>query len=303
MGCRIRLSRWVAAICLLGSPGCSGEESFPLPPVAFGAPSTRYEKACGTWAQSDCAYEERCLDFPWNNLEQCVDRRTLACELMAADPGISFDEHRVQGCTYPSDCATPPPICWPQGVTPAGQPCVWNEACHSGNCIGADTELGICGLCVCDIECAPGQECLLSAAGSTCVSAKTAPGGPCASSGECQSGVCAPGEDGGLVCSPFGQLGDPCEREGAPSCRSDLSCDSTHRCNSIALVGFGESCEDDGGPFFVCKGFATCDGGTCVPPAGDGQRCDPSSACAWPAECIESHCVFPTVEDCLSSSQ
>jgi hypothetical protein len=303
VGSRIRFSQSIVVIYLLASPGCSGEESFSLPPMIFGAPSSRYQDACGTWALSDCTYERHCLHFQWEDIDQCVERNTIACELMADDPGISFDEQHIRECTYPSDCATPPPGCWPRGHTAVGQPCIWNEACHSGHCIGGSSALGICGLCVCDIQCAPGQQCLVSAAGSTCIPAKTPSGEACASSEECQSGLCAPGEDGGSVCSPFGQFGDPCGRQGAPSCGGDLSCDSTGRCNSIALVGFGDSCEEDGGPLLRCRGFATCNGVTCVPPAADGQSCPLESACAWPAQCIESHCVFPTVEDCLSTGQ
>jgi hypothetical protein len=297
---RIRFRRWAPMAFLLLTPGCSGEESFALPLPSFVRPSTRYENACKAWAESNCTYQALChtaANFPWDNFAQCITRNTLGCELRADDPGISFDEERIRTCAFPDRCSIAPSDCWGQGSTPAGRPCLWGEACHSGFC-AKELSLGLCGLCVCDILCPPGQGCVITSAGTKCAALKLAAGQPCSSSEDCQSTTCASSADGSQVCSPLGKLGDLCG-EGMAACGDELACDPmTHRCNTTALVGFGASCIKDGGPILGCNGFATCLDGTCVPPLDDGALCDQGPACAWPAECIDNHCVFPTVADC-----
>jgi hypothetical protein len=298
---RIRFSGWVPLTCLLFLPACSGEESFALPPVPVGTPSTRYEAACTTWARSDCSWRALCgLPFPWDNGEQCVARETLTCELMAADPGVSFDEERIRNCQLPSDCSTPPPVCWPQGHTPLGQRCLWGEACHSGFCVGVGSgRLGVCGLCVCDIQCPPGQGCLADSSGGRCVSLPREPGASCSSGDECQSKECVPSRAGPLVCAPFGQLNDPCG-EGSPACGPDVPCDDTGHCSATEQVGYGARCgpQDDGGAQLACKGSLSCIAGACPVLADDGQPCDPDHVCLAPAMCIANLCVFATLGDC-----
>jgi hypothetical protein len=299
--CGIRFSRWARLSCLLAMPGCSGEESFALPPVPVGVPNTRYEDACAAWARSDCEYDDRCgLGLQWDSLDQCVARTKLSCELLAADPGVSFDEERVRGCQLPSDCTTPLPVCWPPGNTPVGQSCVWNEACHSRQCVGVvSASLGICGLCVCDVHCPPGQGCEPDITGGTCVPLPHAPGEACSLSRDCVSGACASADSGPMSCSPFTQFGDPCG-DGMPPCQPGLICDPTNRCNTTLPARYGAPCgpPEDGGPDLICDGFAICTEGKCAPPADDGQPCSPGTLCTWPAQCIAKQCVFPTVADC-----
>jgi hypothetical protein len=301
MRCRIRLSACVP-YALLALPACSGRESFALPPVAIiGTPSTRYEAACTAWASSNCDYEQRCDVggfLQWSDRDQCVARSTLTCELMAEDPEVSFDEARVQGCQLPSDCAAPVPVCWPPGGARLGQPCVWNEACRSGICFHPP-DVGICGVCVCELQCGPGQACQLDSAGGRCIDLPHAPGEPCTASRDCESRQCPSAAAGSSMCSPFAMLGDPCGGNGMPQCQPDLTCDpGTSQCNTTAYVGFNASCEMDGGPVLGCRGFASCTGGVCVPPAGDGEPCTGDFQCAPPAECIANRCVFPSPADC-----
>lgn len=298
MSWRIHFSRWLVLACLLLVPGCSGEESFALPPAVLVDPSMGHEGACRTWAVSNCNYQERCQGglYRWESPSQCIERTLLSCELMTTDPGVSFTDDLLQGCTFPIDCAMPPPDCWGQGTTGVGKPCLWNEACHSGHCFGGESSsLGICGICVCDIQCPAGEGCLLNASGGTCVPLKVGPGAPCVSSRDCQTGVCAQG----MVCAQFGQIGDSCGTQGEPLCAANLVCDpNTLQCNFTTLVAFGDPCSEDGGPLRDCKGFASCVGGKCVPPVDDGQPCIQGSSCAWPAECVGNQCILPTIADC-----
>jgi hypothetical protein len=278
-------------------------------------PSTRNQDACAAWAQSECKWKALCgLPFPWVSGEQCVTRETLRCELLAADPGVSFDEEGIRGCQFPRDCTTPPPVCWPQGRTPVGQPCLWNEACHSEHCIGVGSvRLGICGLCLCDVQCSPGQECQIDSSGGTCVPLPRGPGESCAWSTDCQSGQCITNcfngrciadFQGPFHCAPFGQLNDPCGLNDTPKCDPDLACDANRRCNAIPAqcsMSTDSITGVDGGVLLPhCDGFAKCNmsTGACEPPANDGQPCDADHGCVPPAACVANHCIFPTLADC-----
>jgi len=298
--CPICLSAWVRC-ALLVLTGCSGQESFALPPVPIGTPSARYEAACTAWANSNCDYEQRCdvgAYLQWSDRDQCVARGTLTCELMAADPDVSFDEARVRECPLPTDCSAPLPVCWLPGSARVGQPCVWNEACRSGICFRSP-DVGICGVCVCELQCGAGQACQLDTTGGTCVDLPRAPGEPCTSRRDCLSRQCAAVAGGPSTCSPFARLGDPCQGDRMPECQPGLTCDSrTSQCNTTVYAGFNTPCGGDGGPITQCKGFAFCNGVTCVPPVGDGQPCTGDFQCAPPAECVANRCVFPSLADC-----
>jgi len=294
----------VLAAILLVAQGCTGEESFALPPLEASAPDSRNQVVCATWARSSCAYDERCsgaIDTVWQNLDTCVARETLACELAADDPDVSFDEGRVRDCPFPSDCTSPRPTCWPPGKAPGGSPCLWGEACQGGLCLGS-ASLGVCGICLCGAGCPAGEICQPASAAGTCVPEAPPVDGPCVSSSECPSGLCEAVTDASGQCAPFATAGQACG-DGKPLCRDDAYCDDTRLCRVISSAPFGATCGSpvDGGAFTFCGGFATCVGGACVAPARDGDRCDPNQGigCVWPAQCIESHCVFPTLADCV----
>jgi len=326
----IHFSHWLPVTCLLVISACSGEESFPLPPVPIGAPSTRYQDACTAWAQSVCSWKALCgLPFPWVSGEQCVARGTLSCELLAADPGVSFDEEGILECQFPQDCSTPPPVCWPQGRTPLGQPCLWNEACLSERCIGVGSaRLGICGLC------AAGEGCQADTAGGTCIPLLRGPGESCASSADCQSGQCitgnsTPESDSGngfvmigmgtpdagadatyclngrcmadaqvplarapLHCAPFAQLSEPCGRNDTPECAPDLYCDANGHCSAILQAVFGGQCG-------MSDGATRVDGGVLIPSCEGFAKCNMTTGtCEAPADdgqpCDADHdCVPP----------
>jgi hypothetical protein len=244
------------------SQGCSGESSFDLP-VAREEPSTRYASACSAWARSFCQYQMLC-NFPysaWNDQAQCVARQTLACELIAADPNVRFDANRVAQCSFPKDCFGALPQCWETGRAPAGSPCLWDQACQSGGCIGAygtnySNLVGSCGVC-----------------GSH-------PGQPCTSASDCFSNSCgayAKGQPDEQVCGPFGSPGDLCGG-GLPICASGLCSDrgsaSVFRCVAPAPHALpGQPC--DGQVACVSGACSTDDGGagTCAPLRTLGEAC------------------------------
>jgi len=146
-----------AASSLVLAQGCSGDWTFALPPVEAGVPDTQFESACTAWAQSSCAYQQRCYSgiyFDWQSIDECVARETLGCELAAADENVSFDENRIRECQFPDDCASEPPNCFPPGKTATGSACLWNAACQSGVCTGGGTGNSVCGTCQdCNVAC------------------------------------------------------------------------------------------------------------------------------------------------------
>jgi hypothetical protein len=304
------------SLCLIGlalsvslGEGCSGDWGFALGPLEAGAPDARYQGACSNWASQACTYAQLCFsrDYTWSSPDQCVARATLQCELAAIDPNVAFDEARVANCKFPNDCS-PPPVCWPPGRAAAKASCLWSFDCASGICAGADTVYSVCGACVCGSGCPSGQVCEVGPDGGSCVTVTTqrAPGESCASSAECQSFACRPATNGASVCAPFAAIGEPCGGEfGVCDDRATRTyCDATGHCSPITPAGYGSACglpADGGGTLAMCTGFASCSQGACVPPAGDGQPCNPSGGiqCAWPAQCIAHRCIFPTLADCL----
>jgi hypothetical protein len=293
------------ALCaaLRGVTGCSGEWSFSLPAIEGGTPVAQYAGPCRHWAQSSCDYEARCIGVTtWVDGGQCVERLALECELAAADPNVPIDAERLKACDFPSDCSSPVPDCWAPGRSAPDAPCLYGQACRSRVCAGAGAPDSVCGICLCDMACPPGQGCVVTAdGGGACEPAPAAPGQPCMTAQDCDSLVCVLPSGGGTgTCAPFGQRGDRCGGGEAP-CGVELYCDSTGHCGTLTWVGYGEPCglPKDGGTAALCLGGGTCET-TCQPPAADGDPCDGLEGpyCLWPSQCLAQRCVFPTTSDC-----
>ncbi len=315
---------------LLGLAGCSGEESFLLPPPDAGLPATPYAAACAGWAQRECAYESGCgvsINWQWEDNAQCVQRRTITCELEANDPDVSFDPARVDGCQFPAACADvygtagepeSPYLCLAPGHAANGDPCVWNDDCQSEQCWYSYLATGVmssCGKCqpLVKCDCDAGQECVydLNDGGVACLTLPEL-GEACSADTSCAEGACVPSgaDDGSGTCTtvPFAGFGEPCGVSAVgPLCVGPGAfCNTTTLlCDTFQTASYGQPCAgpDAPGPGAICTGGATCDTeitGNCIPPAPDGALCDYAQGlyCLAPAECIGSTCVFPTHATC-----
>jgi hypothetical protein len=119
---------------------------------------------------------------------------------------------------------------------------------------------------------------------------RAAPGQACLRNAACQSGVCIGGG------TPFALCG---------ACRNcDAACPSGQMCDAVLSRNDCVANIQPAGPPCIssaeCTGLTSCIGGNCVSAAEDGALCDPRRGlvCLWPAECVSSHCIFPTIVDC-----
>ncbi len=317
----------IACAGALELAACTGEKSFVLPGADAGAPSARYEALCAAWAERECAAANLCplgVLARWDDSEQCVARETLACELQAADPDVSFDPARVEACTFAGGCGSAPgmlsapdspTLCLSTGKAPPRAACVWSSACASGDCVysyGPDGSKARCGTCQESIRCACGenQECVASDGGSECVTLPDA-GEPCGPPlFSCNDSRCVSAGDGGEgLCSatPKATLGMPCSTDLAgPQClggTSELYCDATGHCRAHDPAEYGAPCTAAaGGEGSVCVGAGWCDSvttGVCQPPSLDGDPCEQGILpCLPPARCVSGACVFPSLSSC-----
>jgi hypothetical protein len=244
-----QIATWLLPALVGVGQACNGDSRFNLP-VEPASPDINDATACTAWAKSFCAYQELCDYFVWENVDQCVAREVLSCELIAADPDVIFDEERVSGCKYPEDCESAIPQCWGTGRSPAGSPCLWDQACQSGGCLGSDPSASttICGVC--------GGEL----------------GQPCASASGCFSNSCGafgtaqPGQE---VCGPFAKLGDACG-EGMPFCGPSLACsdpgEGAFRC--VAPTPYAL-------PGQPCEASLLCLSGVCAAGEAGAKECAP----------------------------
>lgn len=310
-----------------GAPACTGEASFVLPTVDPGGPSGRYEAVCAGWARRECAYTDACnpgVFELWEDDDQCIARETLACELDADDPDVRFDPALVESCTFPPDCSAATGtvaaelayLCLPPGKAPDGAPCTSENACQSGSCFPSlYSPVTACGTCHPPIHCGctAHQQCWVTGDTDRCVDVPD-PGEACGPPlFACNGSECVASSDGGEaggVCQVVAQAGldalcttEPQGPECIASGANPLFCDQTDHCRAYRGATYGEPCTTAGGPEgIVCVGGGWCDSagsGVCQPPAADGAPCNAQALpCLPPAQCLGSHCIFPTLATC-----
>jgi hypothetical protein len=293
--------------------GCDGESSFDIAPVDAGAPSSRYHAACEAWATAFCAYQAACpAIYTAYSQGVCVPRFTLRCEIIASDPNVPFDPARVAACWEPDAAScdlTGGDLCLLPGRGGIGSPCLANPSCQSGTC-GYDYtngQMSSCGTCrarPCDGGCPDGKQCGSEPEGGLgCVSV-LAIGDKCTTASECPTFNCGP--DG--KCAALAKLGEPCSNDGmgALCADNDAFCDETdHRCHLVTSAGYGHPCAPELDASYQCTGFGSCDytNNVCIPPAADGEFCDVVQGldCAWPAQCKDHRCLFPSLQRCAGN--
>jgi hypothetical protein len=295
--------------------GCDGESSFDAPAMDAGPPSARYASECAQWAAKFCDFQASCTyDYaPWEQLDQCVQRMTLTCELVASDPDVSFDPARTAACPAPDsgDCTSPRGhMCLGPGRAPLGAACLSGDACQSGYCatyVNRDGTSAPCGYCaaimpVCKGACTAMESCVLSDdGGEHCVVLADLDAG-CTKASDCRSYFCK----AGFCATPSASAtGGPCGGDAGDLdfyCANGLDfCNSKGVCTAETFADYGEACLADNARI-VCRGAASCDytDNVCVPPADDGDFCDPSQAlgCLPPAGCVGHVCRFPDPRFC-----
>lgn len=313
----------LAVVALAWILGCSGEETFLLPSVDAGIPVTPYAAACAAWAQAECAFEASCypsIVTGWLDPAQCEQRRSISCELEAADPDVAFDPALVAGCTFTDCVATlglPPNLCLPPGKAPEGAPCVWDDACASRYCAYGRDAYGqsSCGLCeILPPPCTCGPDAMCAYKGDEEVSCVVPPsvGDPCgppmnSCAGSAQCVVPDGGSTGTCMDVPTATEGQPCGTGSlGPNCVGlDAYCDPVALTCGVEQAGaYGDPCpSSNGGAPVVCVGGGVCDysvSGTCLPPSPDAEPCDETQGlyCLFPARCLDHACVFPTTATC-----
>lgn len=293
---------------VLGALSCTGEWSFPIPNEA-GAIDSRFADVCTAWANAACDFADRCpyLVTAWADHTQCVWRTTLECQLVAADPGVDFDENAIRACaaTDPSCAAGFPSLteCLPPGTLPDGSSCVWSESCQSkacGHLLDPETQAyAMCGTCwqatpPCTVTCPGGYICAADNDGGSTCRPPAALGESCREA-NCESGTCDPVS---MLCVAGIALGASCDDS---SCTDpNTYCDSTRHCAAQVAVPYGGACDSSGK---VCIGGATCIS-TCKGPIPDGFACDPPDgsfiylACLRPARCMANQCLYPSPALC-----
>lgn len=134
----------------------------------------------------------------------------------------------------------------------------------------------------------------------TCVSeGSLGPGEPCGSPWVCDAGLaCRPGGDGISICSPPGELGEPCDRALAfdrsgtvtvPPCGDGLYCAGGDTPTCQPRVGRGEPCNESlaCGSGLVCKGSSR----RCEPPSAGGEPCLDFTDCEGDLRCEAGSCA------------
>jgi hypothetical protein len=281
-----------------------------------GFPGTRYESVCAGWAARYCLAQQGCpFSVRWEEPDQCVQRTTLSCEMVANNPDVSFDPARLEACATPdAGVCSVPGMCLGPGRAPLGAPCVINEACDSGFCaMWGRNPAGSawCGWCetitpVCGGKCKAGEACIPTDDGGERCATQYPTGGPCQKDGECFSGICDHGKC--VPPSPPVPLGGACGADAGLFCELGRDfCDSTSHCAPMTFAYYGQPCIGQGSltEDIVCRGYAACDysENLCVPPAGDGDFCDGTQAlgCLYPAVCVDHVCRFPEPGTCTPS--
>jgi hypothetical protein len=291
--------------------GCDGESSFDIGAVDAGAPSPVNHAACLSWATSFCASLAACpARSTAYSQGVCVPRFTLRCEIIASDPNVVFDAASVAACSQPDAANCDQPVgdlCLPPGLAKVGAQCLSGASCQSGAC-GFDYtygQLSPCGSCLarpCDGGCPSAQQCGAKPEGGIGCVRVLAVGDDCTSGIACETSYCGP--DG--KCGALAQLGKPCSSDGTglPPCADvDAFCaDSDHTCHLVTPAGYGNACVPEVDAQYQCTGFGTCDyaNNVCIPPAADGEFCDEVQglACAYPAQCRDHRCLFPSLARC-----
>jgi hypothetical protein len=308
----------------LASAGCGGNEFAAGSPDAASSGVTA-DQACSDSAHLRCEQIKKCSQAEvidtYGSEGACETQLKLNCINSLAAPNTGSTPETVEACAnaYPSvSCDAllddqPPTACLQAtGTRASGQQCGSPGQCQTGFC--AIVPGSLCGTCapvpqrgdscavlttcgqllfcdstnqICTGFAAQGSQCNKTqpcGAGLSCVGATTT------TFGTCQPAV----ETAGATCDPQTKTGAGCDRNQLLTCNS-----VSKQCESVQLVGAGQSCGTVNDQAVICSGAGTCvavdagapDGGTseiCVAAASDGGPCDlvQGPFCLNPERCV-----------------
>lgn len=274
-------------------------------PAGF-APSPNQGIAIRRLVETVCQLNASCTpllsELTTGDEAYCLEHYEAVVQASADLPGTALGTAELDACTETLtelSCVE-----WQTGTFPCelpgtrqnGEACLNLDQCASMWC---DTAPYSCGACSdppgegdpCDgywgcpppMACSEGTCTPLGATGQACDDSS-----PCYSlSDTCLDGVCVRRDrELGETCGP--EQGEPyCIVTGPPF----LACDTdTGVCMEAEIAAAGEACP----AFGWCGGRSSCVEGTCEPGPEEGDPCDETAGCRWPAECSDGVCKGPS---------
>ena len=282
-----------------------------------GSTSTTPQQACTDVASSICNKLESCYPFDlallYGDVATCTARAAIDCPAAIGAAGSVATAANLEACSqaYAAiSCGdlvaqTRPPACEVPGTLAAGSPCGSDLQCAGSNgyCKVSTGTCGVCstrsaagGPCVSTPDCQSGLACSLGAcvtpgaAGATCSATQ-----PCEGDLACQNGVCDQPLAAGAKCGPTTScnalLGDYCAPSGV--CTQAQSAAPGAACG-LSTTGFTECAKG------TCKMAVASTTGTCESLAADGAACNAATGpgCLTPATCVNGACTIASPASC-----
>ena len=240
----------------------------------------------------------------------CVADSIANCEISTTAPGASIrDSAACVAEVNEVSCdqlinGTGLRNCYTPGTRAADAPCMFGGQCASGTCQLDATGCGVCAFAAgpnqsCSgVPCEPGLHC---SPGLTCVIPSDVGGGcdigglPCRLPYVCAGGVCRDPLPLGAPCVPAEAS---CDSLQGHYCATDPN--GQGQCTAMSIVGPDEECGLVGSVVVQCRGDSWCNGAACALRPEPGQPCDPASnpVCRGGASCTGGTCQLPTPASC-----
>jgi hypothetical protein len=278
------------------------------------------EAACAARAQAYCDKLVSCFGVVvasvYGDVTRCAERVSLACvpTILANGSQTTADDVRACAAAIPGaacdamfETNAPPAACRPKPGTltaARGATCAFDAQCAGARCPEGP---GGCG--VCSARSAEGGDCrithdcdygLLCAKSGKCrapgaVSSTCGDDAPCAPPAGCLQGSCIAAVERGEICDAQVDLCDPYR---------GLYCDPiARRCAPVPVVSPGHDCSSTMTPT-ICAASSSCTrvngSDVCVLAATDGAACDGARGplCTPPAICNQGRCVVLDESSC-----
>lgn len=313
----------VLVLAVAGCPGSGPDDMTTGADLAAG-PLTA-ETACDEMARALCDKLAACapgfLAPSYGDVATCVARNKLTCPLKIGLAGSSATPVRVRECaraypTAPCEAFThpltlPAPCLPAPGALPDGAPCGDSAQCKSAHChfeqVGFNPpECGTCapragqGMPCAGDDCQAGLVCAGNFPGTCAKEADLSQ--PCDFATPCRFGLlCAGG-----FCARPPRVGGACESSEDCDRTQGHACSPTyHVCQPGKLAKGGQRCGPVVDDVYLCTGGSQCSppqGGTCVGPVRDGDKCDSGAGsvnpCLTPASCLGGVCKIDDPRKC-----
>ena len=305
----------------LGGAGSGGSTSAATADASAGLSdaslsSSSWSSACAAYGKAACDVNNRCNPITvrvyFGTTATCEARYGgKDCEAQGSAPGSKLAPSDLLACANARASETCLEVqsrvlaeCFPHGDMADDSPCTYAHQCRSGFCNLVSNSW--CG------QCKPrgklGDSCAAwlhsCEDGLVCASPNSGPAvwtcvRPLSAGDTCDSDLACPPSFLCInnLCAPAKQLGEACKARDCDSYNS-LTCwgDGAARvCQPIPFGAAGDSCIRSGELQCTSSGFCReNDAGTdgiCVAASADGAPCDSSTACLYPAVCLNGKCT------------